>query len=484
MHNMHRCPDFEAELLLWADGELAADASRRMSSHLADCSGCRVELEDREDVLQAFTQVHHDLTSSAMTALPQRWEPLEQRIQAWENRLRIGSLLGRLGDISRPRYALAGALVLALTLVAVFLQTWQETVSANELLTRAGVAQSESARNVPASMMHETLQIRRSSSIREQDAVLEYESWQDASGNLLRETSSSEAIVAELRTIYRSNGLDWNSPLSAAAYERWRTSLTKKHDSVVHTGQSRITLTTLSGGQSRGDAISMAQLVVRSSDWRPVAARFWVHGLEYEITELSFAAIPVLHVEPSSEAPVSQSLVLAPAASIRKPQIVGGGQRQAANATSTHSPDPVQSAEPRREVFSTPETTPFQDSTSLSDGPSMLRHEISGKDVPAAMENGAASGRKTAPLVSAPAPRPAVVITFTSRPGKPQQLLPEFPQPRFPTVVTPTALPVAMGPRQHQNHVNTEPFKALASKLGLTKRKKKAETVEPAKPGG
>jgi hypothetical protein len=479
MSSVRRHPVTEGELLLWADGELYGDESRRLDSHVSDCPDCRAKLEDCEGVLRAFAQIHDNLNSSPVPPLPNRWEPLETRIEGWENRRTMGNLLGRSRGLSRPRYALAGTLALVLALVAIFLQPWQETVSANELLNRARMAQSESLRVVPGSVMHLTLQIRRQSAIRDQNASLSYESWQDTSGRFFRETSSSGTIVAELQRIYQANGLDWRSPLSAAAYERWRSSL-EKHDSVVHADRNRLILTTLADGQPFGDAITKAQLIVRSTDWRPVTARLWVRDLEYEITELNFAATLDSQREPSFEIPESPLAAAAPAVSAQKTRVARSSQILTNNAPSTSFPDLFESADTARDISSAvPESGSFPDSPGLTANLSLEHSSNSGATISAPTANRPPSTGESAPLPAGPAPRPDLVITFTARAGKPRELLAET---NFPVVVAPTRLPVAVRVSEHRNRVNTESLKELARKLGF--KRKKNEPVEPAKPGG
>ena len=477
MSSVHRHPVTEGELLLWADGELYGDESRRLDSHVSDCPDCRAKLKDCEGLLRVFAQIHNDLNASAV---PDRWEPLETRIEVWENRRSMGNLLSRSHGRSRLRYALAGTLALVLALVAIFLQPWQETVSANELLNRARRAQGESLRVVPGSVMHLTLQIRRQSTIPDQNATLDYESWQDTSRDFFRDTSSSGTIVAELQRIYQANGLDWKSPLSAAAYETWHSSAGEKHDSVVHTGRNKMILTTLVGGQPIGDAISKAQLIVRSTDCRPVTIRLWVRNLEYEITELNFRATPAWQREPSFESPESPLAAPAPPVSARKTRAAGSSQILTNNAPTSSAPDLLQSADTARDISSAvPESGSLPDSPGLT-GNLSLEHSVdSVATISAPTAKPLPSTAETASLPAAPAPRPDLVITLTARAGKPRE---PWIETNFPVVVAPTRLPVAVRLPEHRNRVNTEPFKDLARKLGF--KKKKTEPVEPAKPGG
>lgn len=463
MSSVHTHPVSEAELLLWADGELSGAAARRLQQHLTGCADCRADLEHREGLLRTFAQARERL-SPLTASLPDRWEPLETQIKVWEARWTIASWITRLHEISRPRYyALAGAVVVMLAVIAILFQPWQETVSANELLRRARLAQDENKRMTPGAVMHETLLIRRLSANRERNVTTDYQSWQDGSGHLLRQTLSSREAIAELQRIYQANNLDWQSPLSAAAYERWRSSFTARHDSVASTENNRLTLTTVLGSWAAGDAINKAELVVRSADWRPVITRLWVRDLEYEITELDSTVATLSQPGPSLALPLA-------AGAIPGPQLAGNAQIKAKTAPSLELLNPLQDAGFSPSALSLP------------------AEPVALKPAPAADEAHSAVVTANHPAYpdappgppSAPGSPMDAVITFAGQGRISSQ---PIPQSQLPAVTVPTIFPVNVGGPHYHSHVSLPCVKALAGKLGLIKKKKDGP-VEPAKPGG
>src|SRR5215831_15537201 len=163
MSSLHRHPVAETELLLHADGELRGELSGRVGSHVADCKDCRTLLADREAALRALAEFRNYQNSLPEYRLPDRWEPLDSRMDAWENQRRIGFLPGWLRGVSGFRYGLAGTAALILVAGICFLAFWQDTVSANMLLRRASLAQGERLRTVAGRTLHCTLLIRRRS---------------------------------------------------------------------------------------------------------------------------------------------------------------------------------------------------------------------------------------------------------------------------------------------------------------------------------
>src|SRR5581483_3831907 len=264
------------------------------------CPGCQAELERLQDGVETLLRFHNEFRLFA-PAPPGHWEPLDARIISWERRWSAGSLPENLGAMLRPIYRLVTVAAMLLLVVCVILQPWHETVSANELLARAIAAQSRSVTGQQGRVIHERLQLHRRSGTRGQnnDMTINYESWQDESRKHFHESSSSAEINGELRHVYQANHLDWESPLSAAAYERWQDSLPEKHASVARNDSAGFTLTTVVSDQPEGDVIGKAQFVVNTTDWLPTAVHLWLHDREYEISEVNSELLLPSQVSPS-----------------------------------------------------------------------------------------------------------------------------------------------------------------------------------------
>jgi hypothetical protein len=210
-----------------------------------------------------------------------------------------------------PRAAIF-VVLLAVLVVGFWRMSLTTPVSASELLARVEAAQSAELDKVPAPVLHQRLRVLRKVAGSTEQATTDYDSWEDYSRGRYRQTGSSAAILTELRTIYNANQLDWQAPLSAAGYARWRDSLPAKQDIVapakdptrveLNGSSEPLALTTIPESQPPDDLhhndsqITKAELVVRTADWHPVEERLWVNDREYEIAELDYRVLPLSEV--------------------------------------------------------------------------------------------------------------------------------------------------------------------------------------------
>ena len=504
MSSMKRHPVNYADLLLYAEGELSGNASNRMRSHITSCSGCQAELERLRDGIETLVQFRNDF-ALLVPAPPSRWEPLDARIERWEKRWSVGFPRENLEAMVRSFYRLAAMAAMLLLVVCLILQPWHETVSANELLTRAGVAQSKSLSSAQGRIIHQRLQIHRKSGTRGQsnDMTINYESWQDESRKHFHESSSSAEINGELRRIYQANDLDWKSPLSAAAYERWQDSLPEKHASVARNDSAGFTLTTVVSDQPEGDAIGKAQFVVNTTDWLPTAVHLWLHDREYEISEVNSELLLPSQVSPSLfDAPAAIRLQPVTAKQSSSPRRMEDTSPPALAPASAPDLMPV---EPSQPSVAAPEQIPASEQAAAANCQATnAAAPVTPQDVPDAPSPTLATVQTTAP---APAPvwtstmtasgasrsHKSSDITLTYQPDNADRpisglqvqatyplLVPNIIKPRpFKAFESST---VVISP-QPQRPVQPCPLKGLGSKLGILKQKK-TEPVASAKPGG
>jgi hypothetical protein len=272
-------------------------------------------------------------------APPRHWDGLDPRMQELDKTLEKPSIADRLDGLFRsgvlaPRYVVFAVLILAALGALVWLPS-QPVISATELLARVQEAQAIQLNKVTAPVIHQRLRVRRKLTASNEQATTDYDSWEDHSRGRYRQTGSSAEILTELRTVCNANRLDWQAPLSAAGYARWRDSLPAKQDIVapakvftaggVNGGSEPLALTTIASSQaanslrsedSGADRITKAELVVRTADWHPVEERLWVDDREYEIAELDYGMLPLSQVDASVFAeppePVAAKTTLVP----------------------------------------------------------------------------------------------------------------------------------------------------------------------------
>jgi hypothetical protein len=310
----------DKQLLLYADGELATKEGAHCRAHMEACWTCRARLDDLQGTIKEIVNFRNHVLLPMAPDPSRHWDGLDPRMDELDKTIEKPPIMNRLSGLFRwgvlaPRYAVFAVLVLAALGSLVWLPS-QSAISANELLARVQAAQTLELGKVPTPVLHQRLRVRRHVTGSTERSITNYDSWEDPSRGRFRETGASAQVFAELRTICNANQLDWQSPLSAAGYARWRDSLPEKQDVVapakvsmgggVNAGGDPLALTTIVGRRSANnlrsqgsdvDRITKAELVVRTADWHPVEERLWVDDREYEIAELDFKVLPLSEVD-------------------------------------------------------------------------------------------------------------------------------------------------------------------------------------------
>ncbi len=312
----------DKELLLYADGEMAGKERNHVRAHLEACWSCRARLDDLHSTIKEIVEFRNHVLLPMVPTPPKHWDGLDPRLSELEKTIGGKSVTQWVGDLLRsgaltPRYAVFATFVLLVLGGLIWLPS-QPLVSANEFLARTQAAQSGELKTVASPVVHQRLRVRRKVTGSSREASADYDCWKDHSHGRFRQTGSSEEVLAELQHVYQTNGLDWQAPLSAVVYARWREALPAKQDFVIQDysathvdsdrGPELLALTTSAGSEAgkksrramlEGDRITKAQLVVRAADWHPVEERFWLSDREYEIAEVQYRVLPLSQVEAS-----------------------------------------------------------------------------------------------------------------------------------------------------------------------------------------
>src|SRR5262249_57470241 len=131
----------EGVLLQYLDGEVPKRQVRNVQGHLEACWQCRAELEDLQSTMNLCVRYRKQVLVPCLPGPPQAWSALDfDRVDA---ELAAESILSRLGRWLSPwqsaplRWALSGALVLALTFAIVRQLRETPKVEAAALLQKA-----------------------------------------------------------------------------------------------------------------------------------------------------------------------------------------------------------------------------------------------------------------------------------------------------------------------------------------------------------
>lgn len=248
----------DGEWLRFADGEVTAREEKQMRAHLAACWQCRSALEDTQRAVNECVQYREVVLKEAYPAPPQPWFDIYREFDRVEEQAAARSWFARFSDwmtgawtIRRTSYA-----ALATTLIALVVwQSWQlPAVQAASLLRRA-VA---SAGSKPAKVRRVRIKTKSATLTR-------------VIGSPLQATQNKE--LAPIEALFRQANYDWDDPLSARTFQRWRSQLASKHDELTSTLDAavpenryhRIRTTTDSG------ELIAASLTLRASDLEPTS---------------------------------------------------------------------------------------------------------------------------------------------------------------------------------------------------------------------
>src|SRR5215831_9415074 len=236
----------EGVLLQYLDGEVPKRQVRKIQGHLEACWQCRAELEDLQATVNRCVRYRKQVLVPCLPGPPQAWGALDfGRVDA---ELATESILSRLGRWLSPwqsvplRWALSGALVLALTFAIVRQLRETPKVEAAALLQKAVSAGAAHPRT--------TKRLRIATRSHRLTRVI---------GSTRSRAAAGEREIARL---FQSANYDWNDPLSARAYAAWHDALAQKVDEVSSADSAIYSITTTTAGSE----LVSATLKLRRTD--------------------------------------------------------------------------------------------------------------------------------------------------------------------------------------------------------------------------
>jgi hypothetical protein len=291
-------------LLLYLDGEIGPARHRQITVHLQNCWTCR----NRRDKIEHAIGAMVDCLSSQedREAPPRAWRTFEARLHALAVEPQGPGTWRPFAVHAGPlKYAFVSALLAVLVFWGYLSSS--RTVSAMELLSRAEAAETRRIQEVGSRPAFQKLRLRRttSSTRAEHIATVQYRAGAGSPG---LGPVEGDPVWQDVERILRTNGME--RPLSALAYERWRSSVPRSRESVKRTrledGSDAFALETESALPRRPDTILESTLVVRAEDWRPVEHNLRVQAandvVRYDLTEVAFDVRPADVLRPEVRA--------------------------------------------------------------------------------------------------------------------------------------------------------------------------------------
>ncbi|MGJ5814108.1 zf-HC2 domain-containing protein [Paludibaculum fermentans] len=248
----------DGEWLRFADGEVTGREEKQLRAHLAACWQCRAALEETQKAVNACVEYKEVVLKAGYPAPPEPWFDIYREFERIEEKTagqtwfaRFSNWMTAAWTVRRTSYA-----AIATTLVALLVwQSWQlPAVQAASLLRRA-VASAESR---PAKVRRVRIKTKSATLTR-------------VIGSPLQATQNKD--LEPIEALFRQANYDWDDPLSARTFQRWRSQLSSRHDELTSTMDAaapesryhRIRTTTESG------ELIAASLTLRASDLEPTS---------------------------------------------------------------------------------------------------------------------------------------------------------------------------------------------------------------------
>jgi hypothetical protein len=273
----------ENSLLLAIEGELTPKEAAVVTRHIESCWECRAKSEEMRRGILEFMAFRRE-KAKQVEAPPLGWSGFLYRFQnaSQEPVARRNALRSFPG--LRPAWILP---VLALAFGGWRLAEWlahPAVVSAREVLQNAAREQAAESVRHPKSRVYQKLLIRKGSRSITREVVRPLQGGESTPATATAQEHFSPQ-EAELRQTFAESGLDWNDPLNAEHFAHWRSTVSKKKDTVDFASRS-VTITTAADD---GGPILEASLSVRTPEWHPFAEQIsFRDSSPMEITEVAF----------------------------------------------------------------------------------------------------------------------------------------------------------------------------------------------------
>ncbi|WP_188552856.1 hypothetical protein [Edaphobacter dinghuensis] len=374
-------PHVEEHLLvLFAEGELPADAMESIRHHLSQCTFCCAELEEIEVAISSSQEFHRVAYSEQFSPPPNQWQEFEAKLAAClVEKDNDPAQLRLIPEQSRRIFfnlqwfsiGLIGAIVVVVVVLFFMGSPQKPRMSIAEILATAKNMQARDLAAIQHPVVYQKVRIEKTLSGSSPAESMVLETWSDVENLRLREStedwsqvitgnkepqslnahsdvnrqrhekdgenhSSPPRLLHEIRSIYRDNHFKEGSPISLSDFSQWSNSSPDRRETVQELaldGSAKgYRITSEVEGPPADHKLRAIQIVVRAKDWHPVQENFIVATEEatqtYEIAELDYQILPLSKFNSSlwdvvSDAP--DNLLGQPAAPKSQPRVEKNG---------------------------------------------------------------------------------------------------------------------------------------------------------------
>ncbi len=283
----------EEELFLWIESELGRRHSARIRKHVAACWRCRAQIERQVEVINDYVRYQDFVLGPGAPPPPGNWLRFAGRLrQAVRERREASQMRGRMFSLLAQGRALWPKLLgVAAVLAWILFVGRTPTVSAQEALDDAARLEKAALDRVSQPVVHQRIRLRSGT------AEAEGEIWRAPRFERYRgRWSGEQQMVERLASAFRASRLDFQDPLSARTFVRWRNSLAAKTERVTQDGGEYLRISTAPEPWAAHGPILEANLTLRKTDWHTVAQTLRVRSssgevADYEMREISFEVL-------------------------------------------------------------------------------------------------------------------------------------------------------------------------------------------------
>jgi hypothetical protein len=285
----------DGELIAYLDGQLPPERRREVRGLLENSWELRSRLADIERDTKCYVDACADEFAALLPSPTDTWAAIRAKQGELSRHAPPAGTVGLrelppVTVVRHPAWRWAASLGAAAVLAGIvfFFSIRPEALSAAAILERGHAIESSALRTQASPVLHQTLVARKG----RQSA-----SWQiwraPTRARYAERVDGTQATVRELKSVLEENHMDPQRPLSAGAYREWREHVPIQREQVTDAETQggdkayRIETTVARAGGVR--AILSSRLLMRRSDWHPVAQQLTVRtpdgDEQFEISE-------------------------------------------------------------------------------------------------------------------------------------------------------------------------------------------------------
>jgi hypothetical protein len=271
----------EERLLLYVDGELAAEQKQEADRHLESCWQCRARYLDLQNTIRLIVEAHQRILVDRGPT--DGWAGLAQRIAKHEAEAgkTAPHWLARYSRWILHRAHLAGlASIVAAALLWLSLPPNNAALRAEQIVEKARILEQTRGNFAWGEKRRMRLSVGQPG--QKHSEQIEYEISLRKGGQrslqILTASSSTLRLLGEAKVAFDS-GLAWDRPTSAEAFLRWRNSVDVIEELVER--RPKLELAVITRAKRSVNRIHHAELVVLEASGRAVETAVRLAGVSY-----------------------------------------------------------------------------------------------------------------------------------------------------------------------------------------------------------